>query len=91
MELNKADLAGIVYDQTQDFDYGPSIMPQMHADQNFQLPINKVVSYVSVYVMFAFSFAGFFIPGFPKLIRYQEHHEVILKKFLPKVKKNMVS
>ncbi|XP_033628907.1 USP6 N-terminal-like protein [Asterias rubens] len=31
---------------------------------------------------------GFFIPGFPKLIRYQEHHERILKKFLPKVKKN---
>lgn len=32
---------------------------------------------------------GFFIPGFPKLIRYQDHHENILKKFLPKVKKNM--
>ncbi|XP_038048916.1 USP6 N-terminal-like protein [Patiria miniata] len=31
---------------------------------------------------------GFFIPGFPKLIRYQDHHERILKKFLPKVKKN---
>ncbi|XP_061169310.1 USP6 N-terminal-like protein isoform X2 [Saccostrea echinata] len=30
---------------------------------------------------------GFFIPGFPKLFRYQEHHDVILKKFLPKVRK----
>lgn len=30
---------------------------------------------------------GFFIPGFPKLLRYQEHHDVILKKFLPKVRK----
>ena len=41
--------------------------------------------------VFGVSFAGFFIPGFPKLIRYQDHHENILKKFLPKVKKNMVS
>lgn len=31
---------------------------------------------------------GFFIPGFPKLLRYQDHHEAILKKFLPKVRKN---
>nr|XP_022293147.1 USP6 N-terminal-like protein isoform X2 [Crassostrea virginica] len=30
---------------------------------------------------------GFFIPGFPKLLRYQEHHDVILKKFLPKMRK----
>ncbi|XP_063969959.1 USP6 N-terminal-like protein [Lytechinus pictus] len=33
---------------------------------------------------------GFFIPGFPKLIRYQDHHENILKKLLPKVRKNLV-
>ncbi|XP_071492603.1 USP6 N-terminal-like protein [Diadema antillarum] len=32
---------------------------------------------------------GFFIPGFPKLIRYQDHHENILKKLLPKVRKNL--
>ncbi|KAJ8032445.1 USP6 N-terminal-like protein [Holothuria leucospilota] len=31
---------------------------------------------------------GFFIPGFPKLLRYQDHHESILKKFLPKIRKN---
>ncbi|XP_056014079.1 USP6 N-terminal-like protein isoform X4 [Ostrea edulis] len=30
---------------------------------------------------------GLFIPGFPKLLRYQEHHDVVLKKFLPKVRK----
>ncbi|PIK48259.1 putative USP6 N-terminal-like protein-like [Apostichopus japonicus] len=31
---------------------------------------------------------GLFIPGFPKLLRYQDHHEAILKKFLPKIRKN---
>lgn len=28
---------------------------------------------------------GFFIEGFPKLLRFQEHHDKVLKKFLPKV------
>jgi len=32
---------------------------------------------------------GFFIPGFPKLIRFQAHHDRVLKKFLPKLKKHM--
>ncbi|KAG1683112.1 USP6 N-terminal-like protein [Nymphon striatum] len=32
---------------------------------------------------------GFFIPGFPKLMRFQEHHEKILSKFLPKVRKHL--
>ncbi|KAM8891224.1 uncharacterized protein AB9W97_011868 isoform 2-T2 [Spinachia spinachia] len=32
---------------------------------------------------------GFFIPGFPKLHRYQAHHELILSKMLPKLKKHM--
>lgn len=32
---------------------------------------------------------GFFIPGFPKLIRYQEHHDKIMVKFLPKLKKHL--
>ncbi|ESN99017.1 hypothetical protein HELRODRAFT_67442 [Helobdella robusta] len=32
---------------------------------------------------------GFFIPGFPKLIRFQDHHDKILKKFLPRVKKHL--
>ncbi|GAB6029812.1 hypothetical protein CHUAL_005524 [Chamberlinius hualienensis] len=32
---------------------------------------------------------GFFIPGFPKLIRFQEHHDKILSKFLPKLKKHL--
>nr|XP_006819667.1 PREDICTED: USP6 N-terminal-like protein-like [Saccoglossus kowalevskii] len=31
---------------------------------------------------------GFFIPGFPKLLRFQDHHDKILKKFIPKVKKH---
>ncbi|KAM6960517.1 uncharacterized protein FYW47_009078 [Aplochiton taeniatus] len=32
---------------------------------------------------------GFFIPGFPKLHRFQAHHEQILSKLLPKLKKHM--
>lgn len=32
---------------------------------------------------------GFFIPGFPKLNRFQEHHDKLLSKFLPKLKKHM--
>ncbi|XP_031421032.1 USP6 N-terminal-like protein [Clupea harengus] len=32
---------------------------------------------------------GFFIPGFPKLHRFQNHHEQILSKLLPKLKKHM--
>ncbi|XP_065148311.1 USP6 N-terminal-like protein [Paramisgurnus dabryanus] len=32
---------------------------------------------------------GFFIPGFPKLHRFQSHHDQILSKLLPKLKKHM--
>ncbi len=32
---------------------------------------------------------GFFIQGFPKLLRFQAHHERVLKKFLPKLKKHL--
>ncbi|XP_069480188.1 uncharacterized protein [Ambystoma mexicanum] len=32
---------------------------------------------------------GFFIPGFPKLQRFQAHHELILGKLFPKLKKHM--
>ncbi|XP_076041759.1 USP6 N-terminal-like protein [Oratosquilla oratoria] len=32
---------------------------------------------------------GFFIPGFPKLLRFQQHHDKILDKFLPKLKKHL--
>ncbi|XP_029378672.1 USP6 N-terminal-like protein isoform X2 [Echeneis naucrates] len=32
---------------------------------------------------------GFFIPGFPKLHRFQTHHELILSKMLPKLKKHL--
>uniref|UniRef100_A0A6J0T1B2 Uncharacterized protein isoform X1 n=2 Tax=Pogona vitticeps TaxID=103695 RepID=A0A6J0T1B2_9SAUR len=32
---------------------------------------------------------GFFIPGFPKLQRFQAHHEAILNKLFPKLKKHM--
>jgi len=35
-------------------------------------------------------FKGFFIYGFPKLKRFQEHHNHVLKRFLPKIKKHLV-
>ncbi|XP_069485808.1 USP6 N-terminal-like protein isoform X2 [Ambystoma mexicanum] len=34
---------------------------------------------------------GFFIPGFPKLLRFQEHHDKILKKFMNKLKQHLDS
>lgn len=35
--------------------------------------------------------SGFFIPGSPKLLRFQAHHEHILGRALPKLKRHMVS
>ncbi|XP_039524531.1 USP6 N-terminal-like protein isoform X2 [Pimephales promelas] len=32
---------------------------------------------------------GFFIPGFPKLMRFQEHHDRILQKMMPKLKQHL--
>ncbi|KAK7896825.1 hypothetical protein WMY93_022150 [Mugilogobius chulae] len=32
---------------------------------------------------------GFFVPGFPKLMRFQEHHDRILKKIMPKLKQHL--
>uniref|UniRef100_A0A1A7WWS4 USP6 N-terminal-like protein n=1 Tax=Iconisemion striatum TaxID=60296 RepID=A0A1A7WWS4_9TELE len=32
---------------------------------------------------------GFFVPGFPKLMRFQEHHDRILKKMIPKLKHHL--
>ncbi|XP_036440368.1 USP6 N-terminal-like protein isoform X1 [Colossoma macropomum] len=32
---------------------------------------------------------GFFIPGFPKLQRFQNHHDQILSKLMPKLKKHL--
>ncbi|XP_061494322.1 USP6 N-terminal-like protein isoform X2 [Rhineura floridana] len=34
---------------------------------------------------------GFFIPGFPKLLRFQEHHDKLMKKFLSKLKQHFDS
>ncbi|KAG5846024.1 hypothetical protein ANANG_G00145340 [Anguilla anguilla] len=37
------------------------------------------------------SMHGFFVPGFPKLMRFQEHHDRILKKMMPKLKQHLDS
>ncbi|XP_061663470.1 USP6 N-terminal-like protein isoform X2 [Syngnathoides biaculeatus] len=34
---------------------------------------------------------GFFVPGFPKLLRFQDHHDRILKKMMPKLKQHLDS
>ncbi|XP_063782934.1 USP6 N-terminal-like protein isoform X2 [Pseudophryne corroboree] len=34
------------------------------------------------------SMHGFFVPGFPKLLRFQEHHDKLMKKFMPKLKQH---
>lgn len=34
-----------------------------------------------------FAIVGFFIAGFPKLVRFQQHHDKMLKAMMPKVKK----
>lgn len=44
-----------------------------------------------VLFFFPLTVPGFFIPGFPKLQRFQAHHELILSKMLPKLKKHLVS
>ncbi|KAM3720126.1 USP6 N-terminal-like protein [Dirofilaria immitis] len=35
------------------------------------------------------SMHGFFVPGFPKLVRFQTHYEKILQKYLPRLKKHL--
>lgn len=35
------------------------------------------------------SMHGFFIPGFPKLLRFQAHHDKVLEKLLPRVKRHL--
>jgi len=34
-------------------------------------------------------FTGFYVDGFPKLNRFIEHHDKIMNKFLPKLKRKM--
>lgn len=45
--------------------------------------LNRIRNCVSVV-------SGLFIPGFPKLLRYQDHFEYVLKKTIPKIFKFMV-
>ena len=37
------------------------------------------------------AFSGFFVPGFPKLLRFQAHHDLILAKGLPRLKEHLAS
>lgn len=53
---------------------------------------NEEDAFWALAILFAdsrYNMHGFFIPGFPKLIRYQEHHDKIMNKFLPKLKMHL--
>lgn len=52
------------------------------------LPVPQTLYGLLIYF---FTGLGFFIPGFPKLHRFQAHHELILSKMLPKLKKHLVN
>jgi len=43
----------------------------------------------SLLVSRKFTMHGFFVPGFPKLHRFQNHYEKVIQKYLPKVKKHL--
>ena len=49
---------------------------------NFQSKQGSLIKYFHVIL-------GMFIIGFPKLLRLQTHHEKVLKKFLPRLKKHL--
>lgn len=56
---------------------------------------NTVYSRLSIQFLYQiekcfFVFLGFFVPGFPKLMRFQEHHDRILQKMMPKLKQHLV-
>ncbi len=36
-----------------------------------------------------FLLSGFFVPNFPKLKRFSEHHDRVIKKHLPKIAKHL--
>lgn len=54
---------------------------------HFKLGSSVVIIYE---VCFYVCILGFFVHGFPKLLRFQEHHEKILNKFLSKLKQHLV-
>ena len=58
-----------------------TIIPRPTCENPANIEINQ---------MFKYSFIlGMFIIGFPKLLRLQTHHEKVLKKFLPRLKKHL--
>ena len=60
----------------------------MHGEEMLQM-VNETNSHHNLQMCCIFYFAGFFIQGFPKLLRFQAHHDRILKKYLPKLKKHL--
>lgn len=47
-------------------------------------------AFICLWMFHYILFSGFFIPSFPKLLRFQEHHDNILKKFHPKIRRHLV-
>lgn len=50
----------------------------------------RPVSHLALKGDSALSLSGFFVPGFPKLQRFQAHHDQIISKLIPKLKKHLV-
>ena len=49
------------------------------------------VGWTAIKLLFSLlSTEGFFVPGFPKLQRFQAHHDQIISKLIPKLKKHLV-
>lgn len=55
------------------------------------LIVHQVNLLTRFYIEHLLCFLGFFIPGFPKLLRFQEHHDNVLKKFVPKIRRHLVT
>jgi hypothetical protein len=55
----------------------------MHGNSHSRFFILQALSIFFVHL-------GFFIPGFPKLQRFQYHYEKVLAKYLPRVKRHFV-
>ena len=66
-------------------------MSQVAALLFMYLPEEEDVFWALHQLMWDLKYAmhGFFIPGFPKLLRFQSHHDKVMRKFLPKLKKHL--
>lgn len=63
------------------------VVPTSHVYE--PLDIIDIYRYIEIFIFVIYFFAGFYVDGFPKLNRFIEHHDKIMNKFLPKLKRKM--